>query len=256
MSNSDRLEYIRAIDLSGTPRRITEQAPEADAGEVFDQAKNQAQIVGSGIFSFAKGVDSSVREAISDSSMLAQLVANKKVNAGKKPLEWFSEYTTVLQNVGWVLQDSQWTDYSTSGTAAKVGAKVIEIVTAALSPAAGALSIIKSVIDVLTAMQPGSSWLTLFSRESQFARVAKFQIGLVENGPEDDVFVSLVACVVEAKSDITQVLVFKFRQANATFKANSNKVSINRTSLAELGPAIRMKIRAYQADYLSSIADI
>jgi len=256
MTIADRLAYVRALDLSGIPVQVTEQPAQTDATDVFDQAKSQAQIVGSGIFSFAKGVDAGIRTAISDSALLAQLVANKKVDPAKKPLEWFSEYSKVLQNIGWILQDSQWVDYSTSGTAAEVGAKVIEIVTAAFSPAAGALSIVKSVVDVLAAMQPDSPWLTLFSKESQRARIAKFQIGLVENGPDDDVFVSLVACVVEAKSDITQVIVFKFRQANATFKANTNKVSINGQVLSELQPAIRTKIRAFQAEYLSSIADL
>jgi hypothetical protein len=62
--------------------------------------------------------------------------------------------------------------------------------------------------------------------------------------------------VIEAENNITQVLFFKFKNARASFKADSTKVSINRAALTDLGPAIRNKIRAYQTDYLSSIQDI
>jgi hypothetical protein len=48
----------------------------------------------------------------------------------------------------------------------------------------------------------------------------------------------------------------KFKNSNASFKANSEKVSINRAALIDLGPTIRGKVRAYQADYLSSILDV
>jgi hypothetical protein len=105
-------------------------------------------------------------------------------------------------------------------------------------------------------MTPGTSWFTIFNRESQHARIARFQIGLVETGPTADVFVSLLACLIEARASVTQVLVFKFRNQHASFKANSAKVSINRGALQELLPTIRAKVRAYQADYVSSIKDI
>ncbi len=249
-------EFVRSVDLSGTPRGILSQDAATEAGEIFDQAKKQAQIAGSGVFSFAQGVDTTVRESISDSALLAQLVANKRVSVEQAPLKWFTTYGEVLQNVGWTLQEGGWTDYTATGTAVEVNEKIIEVMTAALAPAPAALAIITSTVNALKAMKPDSSWFTIFSRETQKARIARFQIGLVEKDGSGDVFVSLLACLIEAQSSITQVLFFKFREANASFKANSAKVSINRAALTDLGPTIRSKIRAYQADYLSSIADI
>src|SRR5689334_15939485 len=119
------LEYVKSVDLRGTPRGLVAQSAESEAAEVFNQARNQAQVVGSGIFSFARGVTSAVREAISDSALLAQLVANKKASAENTPLEWFAAYSECLQNVGWVLQEGAWTDYTAKGTAAEVHEKII-----------------------------------------------------------------------------------------------------------------------------------
>jgi hypothetical protein len=250
-------QYIKSVDLSGTPRSmIVRQGAEVDAGEVFDKAKAQAQIIGSGVFSFAQGVTPEVREAISDSALLAQLIANKKTSVEQDPLGWFKEYSHVLQNVGWTLQEGSWNDYTAKGTAVEVHEKIIEVLGAALGPSATALTIITSTLNALKAMKSDSPWITLFSHESQKAKIARFQIGLVEKEEKSDVFVSLLVCLIEAKSTVTQVLFFKFKDANASFKANGAKVSINGPDLIFLGPGIRNKVRAYQLDYMSSILDL
>jgi hypothetical protein len=254
--SSEAVEFVRSIDLSGTPRGLLAQDAATEATAIFATAKSQAQVVGSGLFSFAKGVTPDTREAISNSALLAQLVANKRASAEQAPTEWYAAYQDVLQNIGWVLQDRGWVDYTAGGTAVEVHQKVIEVLEVALGPSAAALSIIRSAIDVLQAMTPGTSWFTIFNRESQHARIARFQIGLVEAGEAADVFVSMLACLIEARASVTQVLVFNFRNEHASFKANSAKASINKEALQGLLPPIRTKVRAYQADYVSSIKDI
>lgn len=253
---SQAREFVTTVDLSGTPRGIVLQEAAVEAGEVFDKAKAQAQVVGSGLFSFAQGIDAGVREAISDSALLAQLVANKRASAEDDPLKWFAAYSEVLQKTGWTLQEQGWTDYSASGTGVEVNEKILEVMTVALGASASALAIITATIKALKAMKSDSPWITIFSREAQKARIARFQIGLVEKEENADVYVSLIACLIKAENEVTQVLFFKFRDAKASFKANAAKVSINRASLVDLGPLIRTKVRAYQIDYVSSITDI
>lgn len=249
-------QFVTSVDLAGTPRAILHMSAATEPSEIFDKAKQQAQVVGAGVFSFAQGVTAEVREAISNSALLAQLVANKKASAEQDPVKWFEAYSEVLQNVGWTLQDGGWADYTAKGTAVEVNEKIVEVLSVALGPSPAALAIITASIAALKAMQPDSSWITIFNRESQKAKIGRFQIGLVDKEENGDVFVSLLGCLIEAENTITQVLFFKFKQANARFKANSAKVSINRASLSELGPAIRTKTRAYQADYLSSIVNL
>jgi hypothetical protein len=249
--------YVKSIDLTGIPRRILSQDAATEAGEVFDKAKTQAQVVGSGLFSFTQGVDTEVRQAISDCALLAQLVANKKFNLpGSSPFDWFGAYTDVLNNLGWTSQDMGWSDYTAVGKAAEVNAKIIEVLELALGQGAAAVAIITSVLNTLQGMNPSSSWITIFNRESQKAEIARFQIGLVDQAPNTDVFVSMIAFVVQAHSAITQALFFKYRDAKATFKANLQKVSMNRPVLTPLIPIIESRIRDYTTDYVSKIANI
>jgi hypothetical protein len=248
--------FVTSVDLTGTPRGLVSMGAEADVGEVFDKAKTQAQVVGAGVFSFAQGVTAEVRAAISNSALLAQLVANKKASAESDPIAWFDAYSDVLQTIGWVLHDGGWADYSASGTDVEVNEKIVDVLTVALGAAPAALAIITATIEALKAMSPDNPWITIFSRESQKAKIARFQIGLVDKEENGDVFVSLLGCLIVAKNTITQVLFFKLKQADASFRANNAKVSINRASLTDLGPTIQARVRAYQFDYLSSIKDL
>lgn len=248
--------YIADLDLSNTPRGLVDQGAAEEASQVFTDAKAQAQVVGSALFTFATGVTAETRSAISSSALLAQLVANKKADFGTSPLEWYAAYVEVLQNVGWVVQDQGWSDVTADGTASEVHQEIIALLAVALGPAATALAIVESAIGVLAKMAPDTSWLTIFDRETKRASMARFQVGLVEQEEDAQVRVALLGCLIQARSSITQVLFFKFRSEHASFKSNSGTVTIDEASLRELMPAIRGKVRAYQSDYLSSIQDV
>jgi len=248
--------YVQSIDLTGTPRSILGMSAATDTGAIFDKAKDQAQVVGSGVFSFQQGVDAQVREAISDSALLAQLLANKQVKFESHPERWFRIYGEVLGNVGWTVQDQGWSDYTADGTQVEVNEKILDLLTVVLGVAPTALAVITATLKALKGMAADSPWITIFSREVQRANVARFQIGLVNTDKDADVFVNLIACILSARTAINQVLFFKWNEAHASFKADSQKVSIDRGAVTDLGPAVRTKIRAYQADYLSSIKDV
>jgi hypothetical protein len=248
-------QYLASVDLSSTPRGPVEQGAADPDAAVFDQARAQAQVVGAGVFSFAPGVEAAVREAVSDALLLAQLVANKHASAEADPLRWFAAYTEVLANLGWAVTAGGWTDYGSQGTAADVHQEVLAIVSAVLGPVPTALAIVTASVKALKAMNPQSSWIRIFSRESQHARIARFQLGGVEQDG-GTVAISMVACLIEASTAITQVLVFRFREQRAAFRASHPTLSASVGSLIELRAKLRAKVRAYQDSYLSSIADL
>src|SRR5262249_55776026 len=115
--------------------------------------------------------------------------------------------------------------------------------------------IITASLNALQAMKPESSWITIFERESRKARFARFQVGLVEQDENAEVFVSLLVCVITAHDNLTQVLLFKYRDSHARFETTSVKVSVNHSALVDLGPLIRNKVNNDMADYLSRIQD-
>jgi len=261
---SSAAAYLKALDLPvssfasdfRTIKTSEIKDLDADISLAFDQAKAQSQVVGSAIISFSQGVAEQTREAISDAALLAQLVANKKFASFEAaPKEWFSKYSEVLQNIGWVLEEQGWGEYEIDGNAAEVHEKILDVLTIALAPSAAAAKILTGMISALSAMSPESQWFTLFSQESQHAKTARFQIGLVETGT-DGLIVSLLACLIQAQHNLTQVLFFKFNDTVANFSGNSIKASINETDLQSLSSLIDEKIRDLRRQYVSTIKNL
>jgi len=250
------MDFIDSVDLAGIPRMIVEQDASVEAGEVFDKAKDQAAVVGSGVLGFAKGVDEDVRAAMSDAALLAQLLADKKASSATDPVAWFTVYTAALKSMGWLVQDATFQDYSADGTAVDVHQKVIEVLAAALGPAPAAAAIILATMNALKGMNPESSWIRIFSREAQHAKIARFQVGSMETPDGGSVLVSMLACLILANDTITQVLFFKWRQSHAAFQASGNKMSINRNALITMHPKILAKTQDFQNSFFSSIQDL
>lgn len=245
----------------GSPGAGVAAAPAAagaaeNADAAFDAAKNQAQVVGSALLSFEVGLDAIVREAISDSALLAQLQANHQIDFAADPQKWFASYAKVLQNVGWTVQDDGWTTADISGTNVQVNQQIKAVLAVALGPASTALAIIAASIDALQSADPSSPWVTLFDRQTHKANITRFQVGLVDKDATGGIAVAMAFCILDNVQQTTQVLFFKWKEANAKLQANGQKYSINRDALVSLGPDIRAKTRAYQLDYLSSIQDL
>jgi hypothetical protein len=248
--------YVASLKLPEAPVRMGAAAAAEAATAAVAATEDQPVVVGSGIFSFAQGVDAATREAITNSALLAQLVANKETSAQADPLAWFTAYCGVLQNIGWVLEASGWTVQTAKGTAVEVHEKILEVVKLALGPAPAALAIVQATMSALAGTQPESPWVTIFNRESKSARIARFQVGLVEKGGSDGIGLTLVACLLEAEAGITQLLFFKLQKNLASFRSNTASASASRTTLIQMNPDIATRVAAFRKDFLGGLTDL
>jgi hypothetical protein len=245
--------FIAETELPPRPRETVSQDAET-AQTIFDTTKDQATVVGSDVVSFVAGVEDVVRAAISDSALLAQLAATKKVPDATDVYGWYDAYFEVLKNLGWVVQDSGFTEYAESGDGFEVHEKILEFATALLGPGATALVVITATLNALKGVKSDNGWLTIFDRETQHAKAGRFQISLVEPSAGGEALVSMIAFGMEADKTVTQVLFFKIKKSHAELRYNSAKMSINQAALTDLGPAIRKKVRDYQAKYIADLS--
>ena len=101
-------EFLNAVKLPSPTRGVVAGARELID---FDAQKNQAMVVASDIVSFVKGVSNERRQDIVNASLLAQLVADKKVPDKTRIIDLVRAYFNVLENIGWVIQDRSFSSY-------------------------------------------------------------------------------------------------------------------------------------------------
>jgi hypothetical protein len=222
----------------------------------FNAQKNQAMVVASDIVSFVKGVSSERRQDIVNASLLAQLVANKKVPDKKNIIEWYNAYFDVLENIGWVIQDRSFSSYTEEADGLEAHEAIIKVASVFLGAAPTALALVISTLEALKSMDSSKPWMTIFDRESKQAKTGHFQIALAEQGDNDQFLVSLMAFSLKAESTITQILFFKIRNDEVELEKCSGKVTINDEVLSSIRDQVKQKIAAHTSDYIAKLPDL
>jgi hypothetical protein len=105
-------------------------------------------------------------------------------------------------------------------------------------------------------MDNSSPWLTVFNKEAQHTRAARFQVGLATQEVDGQFFVDLMAFGLEAKASITQVLFFKSKKSEATLQHYSGRVTINTEVLDKVRTAIAQKLVNHSGEYIKKLPAI
>jgi hypothetical protein len=244
--------FVAAAPLPARKPMAFGAAP-ANPPTVFDDTKAQAVVVGSDVVSFETAVDAEFRQAISDSALLAQFIANATTPAQQDPIGWFDAYFAALANFGWVTQQRDTAAYAFKSEGLEVHKAIIEVVSAFLAPGSAALALVVTTLNALQSMDRDSPLITLFDHESQHAEVGRFQVTLVRKDETQSLMVEAMAFALKADSDITQILFFKLHSAHTELRRSLGKLSINSDALKSIAPAIKAKIAAYRTAYMASI---
>lgn len=246
-------EFVNALELPASKRGGFESAPMMID---YEAQKNQALVVASDVVSFVKGVTNERRQDIVNSSLLAQLAANKKVPDKTRIIDWYNAYFEVLENVGWVIQDRTFSAYTQEANGLETHEAVLKAAAVFLGPAPAALAVVTSTLEALKSMDANSSWIKLFDRETKSAETAHFQIALAEQGDTDQFLVSLMAFSLKASAEITQVLFFKIRSDEVELKKFLGKVTINDEALTSVRERVKQRIAQYTNDFVAKLPDL
>lgn len=248
--------YIQHIELPA-PRSSRMRGGSGQNSEIImgtlQTTRQQAAVVGSEIVAFADGVNSAQRQDLVNSTLLAQLVANKMVAERHRFIDWYNAYFDALTNIGWFVQDRNFATYAESSENFEAHQAILKVAATVLGAAPSALLVVTNTLQALQAMDASSPWLTLFARESQSAETASFQISAVEQGADRQPVVSLMAFGLQAHTGMTQVLFFKGRTSDVTLHHWSSRMSIDPDVVAAVRQILKEKLASHVVDYVKAI---
>jgi hypothetical protein len=112
--------------------------------------------------------------------------------------------------------------------------------------------VVASTLESLHELSQGT-WVTIFQRESQSAKAARFQVTVAEPAPQGGVATSLMAFELAATKTLTQFLFFKFRSVDVELRHSSGRVAIDASLLVGLAPAIAKRVVDYLQSYVANI---
>jgi hypothetical protein len=247
---SKTLDFISTLELPRAPRakRSAAKAP----ATLFDERKTQSLVVGGNVVSFLDTVPAAQRQVIANSTLLAQLGANRQVPDREKLEDWYNAYFSILTQVGWIVQERGFSEHHEAGSDFETNKAILAVASAIFGPASTALVLVTSTLKAMKSMSSGP-WMTVFKQESQSAKAGRFQFTAVEPGGSGQPLLSLMAFELEARTNLVQVLFFKFRKSDIVLKHSSGKVTLNDVLLSSAGELIQQRVAPFTAAFIQNL---
>lgn len=234
---------------SGTRSRSVENTPPL----TLKASEAQTLVVGSGLVIAAEKVPVQTREDLVNCTLFAQLVATAEVGDASKVNEWYTAYFGALSALGWAQSDQRFERYHFESSGAIAHEAVIPVITALLGPGAAALTVLQAAFDGLKSMEANAPWLTLFEHQSRQEQSAHFQVATAEVAAGGVLQIALAAFDLQAQTELTQVLFFKFNKARTKLNFSSGKATIYEAALAGQREALATRLAAYRQAYVGQV---
>ncbi|CDO69244.1 hypothetical protein BN946_scf185042.g146 [Trametes cinnabarina] len=187
-------------------------------------ADGSAAVVAGSIVSFVGNIENqmkaSFRLSLSDvlnSTLFAQLSANKMADPHNDRISWFGHFKSVLENLGWVVPAWNDEDFHDANSIGSVDQLILRLAQDYLS--AGEFALFQTVIDSLKEAKNDSA-LKLFDSSSKESNKANFRAGVVSDAQSNAMF-KIWEYSYHVSQDIDNVLFFDFGSQRASFKAGN-----------------------------------
>lgn len=198
-----------------------------------------AAVDGASLQSFVANLDFQGKSDVLNSTLLGQLAANKKFNREEKPEEWYNFYKSVLENVGWVLQEFNFNKYNASTASFETSKAIIEVLSALCT--GNEILIVKSAIDALNALKTEDNRVTIFEQNSHSLKKGNFQISIC-NQQNRQITMKVGCFYFDTSENIVRVLWHKFNSSKCNMYSGGQVITLNEDIYSRVRDSVIKKL--------------
>ncbi|KAJ8469593.1 hypothetical protein ONZ51_g8891 [Trametes cubensis] len=187
-TTNERLEFINALDI----HKVSNTAAAQDTANV---------VAGSALY-FVQSVSKTMKDDVINSTLLAQLAANKKYDRQANKAQWYGYYTQVLGQLGWVVQEFSLTEMNNVGAYPSMDQLILKYSATFLT--GGQLGQFTSMINALKETKNKKAE-SILNAQSSYSKSANFQLGLTF-AKDGNPYVSIAGFAYTSSKEIGRVL--------------------------------------------------
>lgn len=233
-------DAIEALEMpSDSEVKSTRNMPIMPSAMAAPIQKPKAFVDGGSVVAFVSGVSGQNREDVLNSTLLAQLAADKKFNRESQVMDWYDYYSDVLSKVGWVVQGFNWQKYTSKQASFTMDEAVLDIAAAALTGQEEL--VIAATLEAMRKLPKKDGRLTLFDHSASSDKAGNFQISVCseDNGA---VAMKTMAFYYDAEQQDTTVLFFNFNSASTTLNQSTVAQTLNSQVYAQVRSSVLSKL--------------
>lgn len=252
MQKKDMVSFVNSLtlpsaDMVHVGRKATAPilramvaGPTTDGVVTADPSKASGFVNDGSLVSFVAGVSQQNQADVLNSTLLAQLAANKKFDREKATVDWYQFYRSVLENVGWVVQEFTFDQYNVGGSSATVDKIVLDVLGAIA--VGDELALVTSTLNAVKSLAgSGDNRFVLFDQASHSDSNGNFQISLcTESGGH--VAMKIGCFYFSSTEQVTNFLWFGFSSSNSTIYKGGQAVVLDPDVYTQVRPTIITKL--------------
>lgn len=250
--NDKMISYVTNLELK-YPSEAFEIFKGRDAVEenIVKEGQGQAFLSDKSLVSFVSGVSGQNRKDVLNSTLLAQLAANKKVSIETDMNGWYKAFIEVLGKLGWQIEGAEINTFEAKESLYAVENVIIDILTAAFG--GNYVLIIKATLDSLKKMsESNDDKITVFEKNTHTLSKGCFQIALAVQ-ENDAVSMQLGTFLLTSSNEMKKILFIKLEKDKTTLEYTSRKATLNTDVYAAVRETVLTKLSQDVIDYVAEI---
>lgn len=254
---SELNQFIASLDLPDveTNERMQNSAlaftsSQARPALAVDPSKPQGYVDAGSTISFVANVSSQAQDDVLNSTLLAQLAANKQYDREKDTQNWYRSYTDTLGKVGWVIQSFSFQKYQASGSSFRVDKVVLDILAAIASQ--NEIAIVQQTMNALKSLSDNDNRLVLFSTQSSSQSAGNFQISTA-NETNGQVAMKLGAFYFSSSQSSTRFLWASYSSSNSSIYQGAQTVTLNGSTYSQVRQQIIDKLGDRARQFIANL---
>lgn len=243
---SDRLSFVRETSLPtdddlGSLLDKLRGAPDAAPRSLLLRDNEEAAQVNAGsLCSFTERLAGQQKSDVQNSTLFAQLAANKKFDRYLVPMDWYKYYTEVLGTIGWNQPAFAFDTYTSGGSTVKLDEAVLGILAAIAT--GDELLIVKKTMSGLAGLSDDSKQMLVWNANSNKGNNGNFQIFPVDALPNGDVVMVLDGMQFDAKTSHARFLWWTWQSSSIKIQRAAHKFVLNESVYSEVRQPIIDKL--------------
>jgi hypothetical protein len=202
------------------------------------------------IVSFVAGISDQAKQDVLNSTLLAQLAANKQYPDAVNSAEWYKTYSSVLQNVGWVVEGSMFDEFNSGDSLFEMQNAVLGILGAALG--SNYIEIIKKALEAVKSLSDSDNRIKMFERNTRVADKGIFQLAAADE-TNGTVALHMGGFMLTSKNTSTRILFFRTSKDETKLKSSAMKCTLDNNVYQKVRNQILDKLGNVTASYVAAI---
>lgn len=248
MLTHDLVGYVSDLDLQPPAGRFAvTRGAEATS---IKAGTEQAFLTDKSLVSFIADVSGQNRSDVLNSTLLAQMAANKMFPNEADLLDWYKTFIEVLSNIGWEIETAEISTYESANDVFEVEDVILDILASAFG--ASFIPIIKKILESLKTLNSKDHKIIAFEKNTHSLTKGCFQIALADE-KNNSVSMQLGTFLITSTNIIKQILFFKSTKDTTKLQYTSRRGTLNTDAYALVRDVVLQKIGGNISAFVTEI---